>query len=88
MRTAFGINPLRWFGDDDMERQLCRGGALTPEQIERNREISQERVRVEHGIRRVKGFRILRDQYRMARGIFPTVASAVVGLIHFRRCLA
>lgn len=65
-----------------------KGGALTPEQIERNREISQQRVRVEHGIRRVKGFHILRDQYRMARGIFPMVASAVVGLIHFSRCLA
>lgn len=65
-----------------------KGGELTPEQKERNREISQQRVPVEHGIRRVKGFRILRDQYRMARGIFPTVASAVVGLIHFRRCLA
>lgn len=65
-----------------------KGGELTPAQKERNREISQQRVRVEHGIRRVKGFRILRDQYRMARGIFPTVASAVVGLIHFSRGLA
>lgn len=63
------------------------GGELTPEQKERNREISQRRVRVEHGIRRVKGCHLLRDQYRMARGIFPTVASVVVGLIHFSRCL-
>ena len=46
-----------------------------------------ERVRVEHGIRRLKGFRILRDQYRMAPGIFPTVAGSVLGLIHFSRCL-
>ena len=65
-----------------------KGGELTPEEKERNREISKQRVRVEHGIRRGTGFRILRDQYRMARGIFPTVASAVVGLIHFSRCLA
>ena len=65
-----------------------KGGELTPEQKERNREVSKQRVRVEHGIRRVKGFRILRDQYRLARGIFPTVASAVVGLIHFSRCFA
>ena len=65
-----------------------KGGELTPEQKQRNKEISKRRVRVEHGIRRVKGFRILRDQYRMARGIFPTVASAVVGLIHFSHCLA
>lgn len=65
-----------------------KGGQLTPAQQERNREISKHRVRVEHGIRRGKGFRVLRDQYRMARGIFPTVAGAVVGLIHFSRCLA
>jgi hypothetical protein len=64
-----------------------KGGELTPEQKEQNREISKERVHVEHGIRRLKGFRILRDQYRMAPGIFPTVANAVLGLIHFSRCL-
>ncbi len=65
-----------------------KGGELTPAPKERDREISQQRVCVEHGILRVKGFRIQRDQYRMARGIFPTVASAIVGLIHFSRCLA
>lgn len=64
-----------------------KGGELTPEQKDQNREISKERVHVEHGIRRLKGFRILRDQYRMATGIFPTVAGAVLGLIHFSRCL-
>lgn len=64
-----------------------KGGELTPEQKEQNREISKRRVHVEHGIRRLKGFRILRDQYRMATGIFPTVAGAVVGLIQFSRCL-
>lgn len=64
-----------------------KGGELTQEEKTRNQEISRERVPVEHSIRRVKGFRILRDQYRMARGIFPTVASAVVGLIQFSRCL-
>jgi hypothetical protein len=64
-----------------------KGGELTPEEKTCNKEISQQRIPVEHSIRRVKGFRILRDQYRMARGIFPTVASAVVGLIQFSRCL-
>lgn len=38
------------------------GGQLTPEAKERNREISQQQIQVEHGIRRVKGFRVLRDQ--------------------------
>jgi len=65
-----------------------KGGELTPEQKQRNKEISKQRVRGEHGIRRGKGFRILRDQYRLARGIFPTVASAIVGLSHFSRCFS
>jgi hypothetical protein len=64
-----------------------RGGQLTPEQKQRNREISTQRVPVEHAIRRVKGWRILRDPYRLATGLFPTVAGVVVGLIQFSRCL-
>ncbi|GBC81626.1 hypothetical protein HRbin10_00738 [bacterium HR10] len=43
---------------------------------------------VEHGIRRVKGWRILRDEYRLPLGSFPMVASAVVGLIQFSRIIA
>jgi hypothetical protein len=64
-----------------------KGGELTPEEKQNNKDISKQRVPVEHGIRRVKGFRILRDQYRLATGLFPTVAGVVVGLIHFSRCL-
>jgi hypothetical protein len=64
-----------------------KGGQLTPEQQQRNQEISRQRVPIEHGIRRVKGWRILRDQYRLATGLFPMVAGVVVGLIHFSRCL-
>lgn len=48
-----------------------------------NRLISQERIVVEHGIRKVKGYRVVRDEYRLAQGIFPTVVSVVVGLIQF-----
>ncbi len=40
------------------------------------------RVALEHGIRRVKGFRVVREKYRLAMGLFPMVASAVVGLVH------
>lgn len=60
-----------------------RGGELSEEEKEENRKISQERIFVEHGIRKIKAYRILRDEYRMATGIFPTVAQAVVGLIQF-----
>lgn len=62
-----------------------KGGELTAEQKAENKEISSQRVYVEHGIRKIKAFRILRDEYRHAAGLFPMVASAVVGLIQFAR---
>jgi hypothetical protein len=62
-----------------------KGGTLSPEQLEANRQHASLRVRVEHGIRRLKAFRILRDQYRLARGLFPRMAFVVVGLVHLQR---
>lgn len=64
-----------------------RGGELTAEQKEENRQQASVRVHVEHGIRRVKGFKIVRENYRHAIGLFPMVASAVVGLVHLNRIL-
>jgi len=64
-----------------------KGGELTPEQKEENRQLAQQRVYVEHGIRRVKGWRILRDEYRLAVGLFAPVAHAVVGLVQLGRIL-
>ena len=58
-----------------------RGGELTPEQKEENRVFSSGRVRVEHSIRRVKGFRIVRDEYRPATGLFGRTYLCVVGLV-------
>lgn len=60
-----------------------KGGELSDEEKAENKRISQERIVVEHGIRKVKGFRVLRDEYRLAQGIFPTVVSAIVGLLQF-----
>jgi hypothetical protein len=62
-----------------------KGGELTAEQKAENKTLASLRVHVEHGIRRVKAFRIMRDEYRHACGLFPMVASAVVGLIQFSR---
>ena len=64
-----------------------KGGELTVEQKEENRQQASVRVHVEHGIRRVKGFKIVRENYRHAIGLFPMVASAVVGLVHLNRIL-
>lgn len=60
-----------------------KGGELSETEKAENRLISQERIYVEHSIRKVKGFRVVRDEYRLAQGIFPTVVSAIVGLIQF-----
>jgi len=60
-----------------------KGKELSAAQKAANTEVSSQRVRVEHGIRRVKGWRIVRDEYRMPLGLFTAVSSVVVGLIQF-----
>jgi hypothetical protein len=60
-----------------------KGGELTEAEKAENKTIAQERIYVEHSIRRVKGYRILRDEYRLAAGLFAMTVSAVVGLIQF-----
>lgn len=62
-----------------------KGRELSQEQKAENKQIAQERIYVEHGIRRIKSYRIMRDEYRMATGLFKSVASVVVGLIQFAR---
>ncbi|MCA1600838.1 MAG: transposase [Acidobacteria bacterium] len=64
-----------------------RGGELTAAQREENRQRASVRVHVEHGIRRIKAFKIVRENYRHAIGLFPMVVSAVVGLVHLNRIL-
>jgi len=58
---------------------------LTDEQKEENRRLASVRVHVEHAIRRIKGWRIMRGEYRLATGLFPTVAQATVGLVQLAR---
>lgn len=65
-----------------------RGGELTETQRAENKVIARQRIVVEHAIRRVKGFRIMREDYRLAPGLFPMIASAVVGLIQCSRILS
>jgi hypothetical protein len=62
-----------------------KGGHLTDEQRAENRRLAAVRVHVEHGIRRIKGWRIVRDDYRIALGLFPLIASTVVGLVQLVR---
>ena len=60
-----------------------KGGELSEAEKAENKVISQARIYVEHSIRRVKGYRVVRDEFRLAQGIFPSVVSVVVGLIQF-----
>lgn len=60
-----------------------KGGELSEAEKADNRRISQERIYVEHSIRKVKGYRVVRDEFRLAQGIFPSVVSAIVGLLQF-----
>lgn len=64
-------------------KEKPKGGELTEAEKAANKALSQERIFVEHGIRRIKGYRIVRDEYRLAQGIFPTVISVVVRLLQF-----
>ena len=65
-----------------------KGGARTEAQKAENRQKASVRVHVEHGIRRIKGWRIVRDDYRLALGLFPMIASAVVGLVQMVRIIS
>jgi hypothetical protein len=62
-----------------------RKGELTAEQQAANRELAKTRIYVEHGIRRIKGFRIVRGEYRLATGLLPMIMGAVVGLVQLSR---
>ncbi len=58
---------------------------LTPEQKAENQYQASQRVSMEHGVRRCKAWRILRDEFRLGRGLFPLVAMATVTLVHLAR---
>jgi hypothetical protein len=62
-----------------------RGQELTAEQRAANRELAQARIYAEHGIRRLKGWKIVRGEYRLPTGLFPLIAGVVVGLVHVGR---
>ena len=58
---------------------------LTKSQQEENQHLARMRVPVEHGVRRCKAWRILRDEFRLGRGLFSLIATATVGLVHLAR---
>ena len=69
----------------ELKHKKPKGSELTEQQKAENKQLAQERIYVEHAIRRIKSYRIMRDQYRMATGLFASVAAVVVGLVLFAR---
>ena len=65
-------------------RQVAR---LPARSAQAGRQVAQQRIYVEHSIRRIKGWRILREDYRLGVGLFPMIAGAVVGLVQLDRIL-
>jgi len=75
-----------YLGEDiETPQKKPKGGELTEKEKAENRELSSKRIKVEHSIRRVKGFKVLRQDYRLENWMFPKIAETVVGLIHFSR---
>ncbi len=80
------IGDKAYVGEDiETPKKKPKGGELPEKEKQRNREISGKRIDVEHSIRRVKGFKIMRQDYRLENWIFPKIAETVVGLIQFSR---
>jgi len=78
-----------YVGEDvETPQKKPRGGELTEAEKQKNRELSAKRIRVEHGVRKVKTFKILRQDYRLGTWIFPKIAETVVGLIQYARIVA
>ena len=57
-----------------------KGGELTAEQKQFNKELAKERVVIEHIIRHLKIFRILAERYRNRRRRFMLRVNLIAGL--------
>lgn len=77
-----------YVGEDiETPKKKPKRGELTEEEKAKNRELSAKRVIVEHSVRRVKTFKIMRQDYRLESWLFPKIAETVVGLIQFSRIM-
>lgn len=75
-----------YIGEDiETPRKKPKGGELTEAEKEKNQELSAKRIRVEHGIRKVKTFKIVRQDYRLGTWMYRKIAETVVGLIQYSR---
>lgn len=61
-----------------------RSRELTAEQKEENKQISRQRIFIEHLIRRLKIFRIAADKFRLNPENYQTVILTICGLVRLR----
>jgi hypothetical protein len=59
-------------------------GELTQAQKDFNKDVSQQRVYVEHLIRVIKIFRIAKEIFRMRSSMYETLIGCVCGLVRLR----
>ena len=67
----------------DIPYKKTRKNPLTKDERSYNHALSRFRVRVEHGIGRLKFFRILSERYRYPRDRYAVKISIVAGIINF-----
>lgn len=65
-------------------RKKPKGGQLTDEQKQENRELSQQRIFVEHVIRLSKIFNVARERFRLAYLNYQPVILVICGLVRLR----
>ena len=63
--------------------QRSKKNPLTPEQKAYNRNLSSERVWVEHAIRKLKIYRILSERYRNRRKRFGLRVNLIAGILNY-----
>ncbi len=68
-----------------LPKKRSKKHALTKQERRENREISRQRIFVEHAIRFVKRFRILSERYRNRRNRFALRFSLIAGICNFDR---
>jgi hypothetical protein len=61
-----------------------KGRELTVEKKEENKQISRQRIFIEHLIRRLKIFRIAADKFRLNRQCYETIILTICGLVRLR----
>lgn len=61
-----------------------KGKELTDEQIENNREISSQRIFVEHLIGKIKVFRVIQEKFRLRPQNYGIVFSVICGLVRLK----